>query len=246
MRTAIIIPARMKSTRLPGKPLAILAERPMVLWVAELCAKAVPQKDVYIATDSQKIADLIKKNGFNAIMTSENALTGTDRVAEAAKHVDAEIIVNVQGDEPLLDPKDIQLVIQKKKELPHAVINAFKPMGDDEDPTSLTIPKALMNEDGKLVYISRAPVPSSKSEFIKNTKFNKQVCIYAFSKKHLSAFESFGRKSKLEFQEDIEILRFFELGVEIQMIETFGNSKAVDTEEDRLMVDKILTNKQKL
>ena len=129
MRTVIIIPARFQSSRFPGKPLVPLLGKPMILWVAELCAKALPKQDVYIATEDQRIADVVEEAGFNAIMTSDKALTGTDRLAEAAAKIDADIYLNVQGDEPLLDPQDILNVLAFKKRYPNDVINGYFPLG---------------------------------------------------------------------------------------------------------------------
>ena len=107
MKTVIIIPARFKSSRFPGKPLTSILGKPMILWVAEICAKALPIEFVYIATDDLRIKEVVEEAGFNVVMTSKKALTGTDRIADAANQIDADIYINVQGDEPLLDPNDI-------------------------------------------------------------------------------------------------------------------------------------------
>ena len=114
MRSVVIIPARYQSSRFPGKPLVCLLGKPMILWVAELSERAVGNKNVYVATDDEKIANVVIKAGFQAIMTSEDCLTGTDRLAEAAQKIDADIYINVQGDEPLIDSQDIRRVIEEK------------------------------------------------------------------------------------------------------------------------------------
>ena len=107
MKACVIIPARFNSSRFPGKPLVKLNGKEMILWVAETCSKAVEMSNVFIATDDNRIVEICSKNGFNTIFTESGLLTGTDRVAEASKNLDYEIFVNVQGDEPLLEPLDI-------------------------------------------------------------------------------------------------------------------------------------------
>ena len=110
----VIIPARYASTRFPGKPLVRLLGKPMILWVAELSAKAVGQEHVFIATDDIQIAKVVKESGYSVLMTSSKAKTGTDRIAEAAAQIDYDIYVNVQGDEPLVSPCDITACIKLK------------------------------------------------------------------------------------------------------------------------------------
>ena len=114
MKTTIIIPARYGSTRYKGKPLVKILGREMVLRVADICKKVVNNKNLFVATDSKKISEVVKKNGYNVIKTSNNCLTGTDRVAQASQKINSGIIVNVQGDEPLIDSKDIIKVINAK------------------------------------------------------------------------------------------------------------------------------------
>lgn len=242
MRTVIIIPARFKSSRFPGKPLVPLLGKPMILWVAELCAKALPKQDVYIATEDQRIAEVVEGAGFNAIMTSDKALTGTDRLAEAAAIIDADIYLNVQGDEPLLDPNDILKVLDFKKRHPQDVINGYCPISEREDPHNVNIPKVIFTDDHRLVYMSRLALPGFKSKENQPRVYYKQVCIYAFSREDLLRYGQFGRKSTLEQSEDIEILRFLEWGTSIRMVETQPGSLAVDVPEDVGIVEEALRN----
>ena len=116
MRTVIIIPARFHSSRFPGKPLANILGKPLVEWVAELSSIAVGKENVYVATDDQRIESFVKSINVNCIMTSYDHLTGTDRVAEASNYVEADIYVNVQGDEPLVNPNDIKKIINEVKQ----------------------------------------------------------------------------------------------------------------------------------
>ena len=232
MKSCVIIPARFKSSRFPGKPLVKLLNKEMIIWVAELAAKAVGKSNVFIATDNLNISQKAEEYGFNFIMTSSDLLTGTDRVAAAAKNLNYDIFVNVQGDEPLIDPKDILKSIDLKKKYPSSIINSFCYLKKDEDPHNKNIPKVITNEENNLIYISRAVIPSSKSEALENFNYKKQVCIYSYFGQELDQFLSFGRKSLIENIEDIEILRFLEFGKKIKMFETTKSSLAVDVKSD--------------
>ena len=159
--------------------------------------------------------------------------TGTDRVAQASRLLEADIIVNVQGDEPLLDPNDIQKVIDCKLENMDSVVNCMSRF-DSTEATNRNIPKVVVNTKNDLIYMSRSPIPGTKLGVSKNTY--KQVCIYAFTKQELNKFYEL-KKTPLELDEDIEILRFLELGINVKMVETFGTTQAVDMPDD---VDKVL------
>ncbi len=236
-RAVILIPARFASSRYPGKPLVKLLGKPMILWVAELAAQAIGVENVYIATDSENIRETVVGAGFNVVMTGE-AITGTDRLAEAANKIDASIFVNLQGDEPLVAPEDILKILSVKLANPTKVINGFTYLDAQEKADNVNIPKVITNEKDELIYMSRAPLPGCKEPDKKPKRYKKQVCIYAFNKDELNLFRDFGRKSELENFEDIEILRFLELGVAVQMVETRAGTYAVDTPEDVEIVEK--------
>lgn len=240
MRACVIIPARYTSTRFPGKPLVLLYGKPMILWVAEVAAKAVGRSHVYIATEDERIASEVREAGFSAVMTSQDALTGTDRVAEAAKKIDYEIYVNVQGDEPLINPADICRCIELKSKYPEKVINGYCWIGTDETPSNINIPKVITTEAGEMVYMSRMLLPGYKDQKNVPEKYMKQVCIYGFSREELIDFVRFGRKSMLEKYEDIEVLRFLELGRSVLMYECASGSLAVDVPEDVSRVEAVL------
>lgn len=240
MKTIIVIPARYKSSRFPGKPLVKLLGKPMIQWVAELSAIAVGKENVYIATDDAQIQTAVNQMGYNVVMTSEHCLTGTDRLAEVAQQIEADIYINVQGDEPLVNPEDIQKVIDAKKQYPNDVINGYAVIGKNEDPNSVNIPKVIFTEDKRLVYMSRQALPGYKDQKNAPTGYYKQVCIYAFNRQELLAYGQFGRKSPLEQAEDIEIIRFLEWGQAIRLVQTRPGSLAVDVPEDVLKVEQAL------
>lgn len=232
MRSVILIPARYRSSRFPGKPLTPLLGKPMVLWVAELSAQALGREAVYVATEDERIATVVREAGFNAVMTSDKALTGTDRLAEAAAQIEADIYLNVQGDEPVLDPADILKVLEAKKQHMDEVINGYCEVGADEDPHSVNIPKVIFNEAERMVYMSRLALPGFKEAKNAPATYYKQVCIYAFTRQELLDYGRFGRKSAIEQCEDIEILRYMEWNQPIRMVRTSGGSLAVDVPED--------------
>ena len=238
-KISIIIPARFNSKRLPGKPLAKICGKELIIHVAEKCSKVVGSENLYIATDSQKIKKKVLENSYNVIMTSTKCLTGTDRVAQASKKVKSNIFINVQGEEPLVSPKDIKKIIAAKKKYPKYIICGFSEITKKEDPFSRNIPKVVLNKFNELIYISRAVVPSSKNKKDK-IKYLKQVCIYAFNKRELYKFMNYKRKGEVEKIEDIEILRFFDLGFKVKMIKLKANTIAVDEFKDLRKVEKIL------
>ena len=244
--TCIIIPARYKSSRFPGKPLIKILEKSMIIRVAELACKTIEKKDVYIATDDDKIKKEIIKNGFQCIKTFKEALTGTDRVAIASKKLNYKFFINIQGDEPLIDPKDIQKCIDLKKRFPEYVINGYCHIGKNEKVDSRNIPKLVIDHNNNLLYISRGLIPSQKeNNLINSNYYKKQVCIYGFTKKELEKFHGFGKKTNLEELEDIEILRFLELGLKVKMFKCKEGSLAVDIPADVEKVEKALIHKMK-
>mgnify|MGYP000159086026 FL=1 len=238
MDTAIIIPARYKSSRFPGKPLIDILGKSMIHRVWEQCREVLPSANIFVATDSEKIADHCKNNNIQVLLTSSDCLTGTDRVYEASKQIQAETIINVQGDEPLINPEDIKKVIEEAKKYPSQIINAMCPILEEKDFRSINIPKVVFRKDFQLLYMSRAPIPIDKINSF--SKAWKQVCIYAFPKIALQDFARESFKTPLEFLEDIEILRFLELGYDIKMIEVSTSSIAVDVPDDIARVERAI------
>ena len=172
-------------------------------------------------------------------MTSKKCLTGTDRVAEAAMKIKSKIYINVQGDEPTINPKDIKKIINAKVKYPNHVICGYSKVHKFENPSNKNLPKVVINSKNELIYISRALIPGSKKNN-QDIVYYKQVCIYAFSKKELKKFFLKNKKSKTESIEDIEILRFFDLDVKIKMVRLNSNSVSVDEIKDVNKAEKLL------
>jgi 3-deoxy-manno-octulosonate cytidylyltransferase (CMP-KDO synthetase) len=234
MKYAVVIPARFQSSRFPGKPLVDICGKPMIQHVWEKCCAAVDAADIYVATDSKKIADCVEGFGGKVVMTSSDCLTGTDRLAEANLTLDCDFLINVQGDEPVIDPNNIVKVIERFKNTGN-ITNAFCEITTEEEFHSLTVPKVVISKGGKLLYMSRSPIPLTKDG--KYVKAYKQVCVYAFGREHLNFFASHNEKTPLEQIEDIEIIRFLESDMQIDMVEVDSGSLAVDVPSD---VDKVI------
>jgi 3-deoxy-manno-octulosonate cytidylyltransferase (CMP-KDO synthetase) len=230
MKYIVVIPARMASSRLPGKPLINILGKSLIQRTYNQCIKSIPPSLVYVATDDTLIEEHCKALGIQVVMTSSNCLTGTDRLAEVAEKIDADYYINVQGDEPLMNPDDILHTIKAITNHPGEVINGYAEIYTEDSYRSLSIPKVVFRPDGRLLYMSRSAIPGSKnSKFIQSWR---QVCVYAFPKNALKAFADYGKKTLLEEIEDLEILRFLELGYEVRMIKLSADSIAVDTPED--------------
>jgi 3-deoxy-manno-octulosonate cytidylyltransferase (CMP-KDO synthetase) len=230
MNYCVIIPARYQSTRLPGKPLVELCGIPMIVRTYQQCIKACPAEKVYVATDDERIRETCESNGMQVIMTSSDCLTGTDRIAECAKYIEADVFINVQGDEPLFNPQDLELLISNLGKYPGEILNGYCEISEEDFFRSGSIPKVVFRPDGRLLFMSRAPIPSNKEHGFE--KAWRQVCAYAFPREALMDFSSVSEKTKLENIEDIEILRFLELGWEVRMLELSSDSVAVDNPDD--------------
>jgi len=235
----LVIPARYKSKRLPGKPLLNINGIPMIIRTFNQCLKVVPRTKILVATDDKKIKKICENKNIKTLMTSKKCLTGTDRVAETSKKIKSDIYINVQGDEPTIRPNDIKKIINAKIKFPNHVICGYDKIHKFENPFSLNLPKVVVNEKSELVYISRLAIPGSKKKFLKKD-YLKQVCIYAFNRNELKKFYSRSKKGKLEKIEDIEILRFFEDNIKIKMIRLNSDSVAVDEKKDVKKAEKII------
>lgn len=230
MSYIVVIPARYKSTRFPGKPLVEIEGKSMLLRTYEQCLKAVNRELIFVATEDQRIVDHCNDFGMQVILTSDECLTGTDRVAEVAGLIKADYYINVQGDEPLFNPEDISKLIEVLENYPGEILNGYCSLDSQAQYNSVSVPKVVFRPDGRLLYMSRSPIPGNKTSTFQ--KGWRQVCIYAFPANALKAFAECGVKTPLENEEDIEIIRFLELGYEVRMIGMSNESIAVDNPGD--------------
>jgi len=230
MSFLVVIPARYESSRLPGKPLVPLLGVPMIVRTYRQCIKVVPPECVVVATDDDRIAACCEAEGIKVVMTSSDCLTGTDRVAEVARAMVADVYINVQGDEPVFNPADLTALVAAAAQYPDDVINGYCAIETEEMFRSSSTPKVALRPDGRLLYMSRAPIPTNKAHGFVNAW--RQVCAYAFPRAALEAFAALKVKTPLESIEDIEILRFLELGLEVRMIPMSAFSVAVDNPDD--------------
>lgn len=241
MDYVVVIPVRLASLRLARKPLADICGKSMIEHTYDRALEAVPAEKIFIATDSKEILHVCEKFGAQVLMTSSDCLTGTDRIAEFAQKVSADIYVNLQGDEPLMEPDDIKAVIKAGLAAPTSIVNGWSRIETEAEFRSRTIPKVIIRQDGRMMYMSRAPIPGTKDDSFQFAR--KQICVYSFPRESLAAFARNGGKTPHELAEDIEILRFAEMGWEVQMIELSGKSIAVDTPEDLERVRNIMAKR---
>lgn len=245
MKIIGVIPARYKSSRFPGKPLADICGKPMIWWVYQQCKKVEDFDEVYVATDDQMIFDTCESLDIKVIMTSESHRTGTDRIGEVAEKIPADLIVNIQGDEPLLEPETIKAAIKPFYDDPELqVSNLMTKINDPVDVVNFTVPKVITNKDGIGIYLTRSTAPYPKGSI--NYSYYKQVCVYGFKPEALKFFCEYGKKygkARIEEIEDIEILRFIENGYKVQYIEVDSNTVAVDTMNDLEKVRDIMKDR---
>lgn len=244
MKIKVVIPARYGSSRFPGKPLASILGKPMIQWVFESASAAVGCDNTFVATDDSRIYDTVRQFGGQSIMTSNTHKTGTDRLAEVAQTLEADLYVNVQGDEPLVSPVDIQKVVKMAmRQEDRSIVNAYCPILSYEDALSYNFPKVIVDRLGFLLYMSRAALPYCKDEPMGYSQYKRQVCIYGFYKEHLDFFRENPEKSEIEKQEDIEILRFLEHGFRVKMVAMPNATTAVDVPSDIAAVENELSNR---
>jgi len=219
-----VIPARYKSSRFPGKPLADILGMPMIWWVYQNAKKVEDFDEVYVATDDMRIKSKCDELGIKVIMTSCSHPTGTDRIAEVAKKIKADFYVNIQGDEPLVDYMTIKKAIIEGKEVTNLMTEIIR-KDELDDPT---VPKVVVNENNEAVFLSRYPIPYPKNS---GAKYYKQVCVYGFSPKSLEDFSKL-KRGRIEQYEDIELLRFIENKIPVAMVEVYKDTVAVDVPSD--------------
>jgi 3-deoxy-manno-octulosonate cytidylyltransferase (CMP-KDO synthetase) len=256
-KTVAIIPARYGSTRLPGKALIEIAGKPMVCWVAERALAARNVDRVIVATDSEQIVDAVRARGIEAMLTSSEHASGTDRVAEVAAALpDAEIIVNVQGDEPMISPQTIEKAVAvmaaeiRKPSAGAGIVTTWEPIESVADLLDPDLVKVVVDADDNAVYFSRSPIPyprdavkrhgspdialAAEPELLK--LFRKHTGLYVYRREVLLEFTRWPQ-TELEKIEALEQLRALAHGVKIKVIEACSTSIGVDTWVDLQKVE---------
>ena len=238
-RVVAVIPARLASTRLPGKVLRPIAGVPMLGWVYR-AAIACPQLDqVLIATDSPEVVTYADSQGWPSIMTSTELASGTDRVHAVAQMVDADIYVNIQGDEPLLHPEHIDALLRPFASTAADVSTLSTPCSP-EDATNPNAVKVVTALDGRALYFSRATIPYNRGIAVAPRK---HLGLYGYRKAALQRFASLP-PSPLEMAERLEQLRLLDNGITIYVEPTTLDTIGVDTEQDLLAVERILQDRR--
>lgn len=241
MKIVGVIPARYQSSRFPGKPLCMINNHPMIWWVYKQAQKVKSLSEIVVATDDDRIYENCKQNNINVVMTSNHHKTGTDRIGEVSKKIVADFYINIQGDEPLIEPETIQQIVDYKMKFPEVeVINTMTRLYIEKDIISSTVVKVVANENDDLIYLSRAPIPYPKKG--NESDYYKHLGIYGMSYTALNLFARMER-TKNEMIEDIEMLRFIDSRYPIKIISVESNSIGVDCPEDLMRVEEVMKNK---
>jgi 3-deoxy-manno-octulosonate cytidylyltransferase (CMP-KDO synthetase) len=241
VKIVVVIPARYASTRLPGKPLVSLAGKPLIQRVYERAKLATRVDRVLVATDDERIVKAVKRFGGEARMTRSDHRTGTERVAEVAAHEPGDVFVNVQGDEPLLDPAAVDTAVTSLLEEPVAAISTVAtPITAPADIMDPNVVKTVLDFDGNALYFSRAPVPWVRDTAGKiQVRHLKHLGLYVFQRDALLEYPTLPQ-GELERIEQLEQLRWLENGWKIRVAEVEHDAVSVDVPEDVARVEKLL------
>ncbi len=248
MKTYGIIPSRFGSSRFPGKPLAPLAGKPLVAWVVEAVKRATSLDEVLVATDDERIVEAVERYGGRAVMTPSDLPSGTDRIACAARaylggdFADDDILVNVQGDEPLIDPRLVDELAGKLKADPAwSMATAVTPIRSAADLAAKTVVKVVLDRAGGALYFSRAPIPCDRDHEpdLASGLYVRHLGIYAYRGAFLKRYIQ-EPPCALEQTEKLEQLRALWMGARIAVVRTADEGVGVDTPEDAVRVEKLL------
>ena len=248
MKTYGIIPSRFGSSRFPGKPLAVLAGKPLVAWVVEAVKKAKGLDEVLVATDDERIVAAVRQYGGQAVMTPSSLPSGTDRIACAARNFlgrdfdDDDILVNIQGDEPLIDPALVEeLAAKLRDEAKWDMATAVTPIRAASDFAAKTVVKVVLDRDDGALYFSRAPIPCDRDHApdFSTSLYVRHLGIYAYRGGFLKRYIA-EPPCALEQTEKLEQLRALWMGAKIAVVRTQDEGVGVDTPEDAERVSKIL------
>lgn len=241
MKTVAIIPARMGSSRFPGKPLVDILAKPMIEHVWRRTSMCSILDEVWVATPDKEIFDVVEKFGGKAIMTRADHVMAMDRLAEANETIKADLVVNVQGDEPLIYPDMIEAIIRPIQDDDSyacgTLIQKITDLSEIEDRNRV---KVVRNLKGDALFYSRETIPS-KAKTKEPIDYYKMVCVYPIRRESLRDFTNWGM-SPLEAIESIDLLRFLEHGGKVKVVETSVETFNVDNEEDLIRVREIMKN----
>lgn len=246
MKTYGIIPSRFGSSRFPGKPLAMLAGKPLVAWVVEAVKRAKSLDEVLVATDDERIVKAVEAYGGRAVMTPSDLPSGTDRIACAAgDFADDDILVNIQGDEPLIDPRLIdELTMKLKLDSKWSMATAVTPIRKVSDFAAKTVVKVVLDREGGALYFSRSPIPCDRDHEpdLSSGLYVRHLGIYAYRGAFLRKYVA-EPPCALEKTEKLEQLRALWMGAKIAVVRTEDEGVGVDTPEDAERVAGILANR---
>jgi len=239
MKVIAVIPARLASTRLPRKMLREIHGRPLVVWVYQAVRASSALDDVIIATDSEDILEVCRKHDCNARMTSEKHRSGTERAHEISQSLDADVYLNVQGDEPMVQAAQIASLVELMQDI-NILVGTLRTPATKEDIANPNAVKVVTDLNNRALYFSRSTIPFDRDSL--QPRYFKHLGIYGYRKAALEQFVAL-RESSLERAERLEQLRFLENGIPIYAAETPHDSIGVDTEEDLARVMHILKNR---
>lgn len=242
MEVVGIIPARLAAVRLPNKPLLDIAGKPMIWWVWHHAKQAKTLSEVMVATPDEQIAEVVRAFGGIAVLTSPRHRSGTERLAEVAQGLSADIIVNVQGDEPLMPPENIDAAARPLMNDPSLVMSSLMCPATEEEKDKPTAVKVVIDRAGNALYFSRSRIPYPRDPSAPAVVY-KHLGIYAYRRDFLLRYASM-EPTPLEQMEMLEQLRVLENGYRIRMVCVEQTSIGVDTEEDLERVRAILAQRQ--
>jgi len=231
MRTIAVIPARFQSKRLPGKPLADIHGKTLIQRVYERATRCALVDRVIVATDDERIGSAVEAFGGEVVFTSVDHVSGSDRVAEAVATLDVELVVNVQGDEPLIDPGAIDDAVALAKRTPDAIVSLKCALEDPEQLHDDNVVKVVTDRRGFALYFSRAAIPAVRRDDVDGVRRFKHLGLYVYPKPVLTSLTQM-EPTRLEQAERLEQLRALENGIPIRLCETDSDSIGVDTQED--------------
>ncbi len=235
-----VIPARFQSTRFPGKPLEVINGQPLLSWVIQASRKAQKFHQILVATDDERIADLARKEGVEAVMTPVECATGTDRIWSAVQHKKLDIAINIQGDEPLVQPELLDQLAMCFESQPDLQMATLGRKLDQEALLSQTTAKIILNQNDEAIYFSRFPIPYSRDKSDQSfAGALKHIGLYAYRKDFL---EKFCKQAPvaIEIAEGLEQLRALYLGAKIKVLRVESESWGVDTPEDVQKIEKMM------